>query len=136
MREPAQKVILSLPLEASHGADAWSGGLGGRSNLDAVDQQNIDKLEGIIAFLHDDSPTALRDGNEIGVRHLDRAPVRQVKNKRLKRLVVQNLANRDGIHTANLEGEGLGVKCDLRALGAYKPCQRYLKFYGEPRGET
>ncbi len=94
---------------------ARSGSLGRRFDLDAVDQQNIDNLEGIVAFLHDHAASALGDGHKIGVRHLDRAPISQVQNKWLKRFVTQNLANRDSIHAASLKRERLAVKRSLRA---------------------
>ena len=94
------------------------GGLGGGFDLDAVDQQHINNLEGVVVLFHDHTATIPREGNEIGVWHFERAPVSHVQDERLKRLLVQNLANRNGIHAANLEDRGFGASAEREPLGA------------------
>src|SRR6266478_839720 len=104
------KTGASSPQPASRAHSGRVDGLGGGLDLDAVDQQHIDNLEGVVPFLHDDTATALREGNEICVWHFDRAPIHQMQDERLKRLLVQNLANGDGIHPLSLGDRSFRVK--------------------------
>ena len=68
----------------------------------AVNQQDINDLEGIIVFLDDDAPAALRDGDKVLMRHIQRPSIGQVQRELLERPLRQELSNRQCVHLLKL----------------------------------